>query len=107
MAPPPLGRQDSRISIELYAKVRHSPSLCYLGRKFQLTNKQNLGEDFFWPKTGLNLSEDLLFLFFFWSSPNFGQQNRLILSGAIFLMVFILVKISGPPFQKSCVRYWF
>ena len=24
-----------------------------------------------WPKTGLNLSEDL----FFWSSPKFGQEN--------------------------------
>ena len=93
---PCLGRQDSRISIELYAKVRHGPSLCYLGRKFEHTNERNLGEDFFWPKTGLNLSEDL----FFWSSPNFGQQNRLILSGAIFLLVFILVKISGPPISK-------
>ena len=59
--PPPLGRQVSRISIELYAKVRHGPSLCYLGRKFEHTNEQNLGEDFFWPKTGLNLSEDLFF----------------------------------------------
>ena len=61
---PPLGRQDSIIRIELYAEVRHAP-LCNLGRKFEHTNGQNLGEDFFGgPKTGLNLSEDLFFLVF-------------------------------------------
>ena len=66
---PPLGRQNSIIRIEVYAKVRHGPPFCKLGRKFEHTNGQNLGEDFYFgPKSGLNLSEDL----FFWSSPNFG-----------------------------------
>ena len=31
----------------------------------------------FGPKTGLNLSEDLFFVFLFWFSPNFGQENGL------------------------------
>ena len=35
---------------------------------------QTVGEDFFWPKTGLYLSEDL---FFVWSSTKFGQENDL------------------------------
>ena len=65
---------------------------CNLGRKFVHRNGGrgavfwpktglNLGEDlFFWsspnfrPKTGMNLSENL---FFFWSSPKFGQQNEI------------------------------
>ena len=34
--PPPLGRQDSVIRVELYTKVRHAPPpLCNLGRKFE------------------------------------------------------------------------
>ena len=37
---------------------------------------QAVGEDLFGSKTGLNLSEDLFFLFV-WSSPNFGQENGL------------------------------
>ena len=63
---PPLGRQDSIIRKELHAKVRYGPPLCNLGRKFEHTNGQNLGEDFnFEPKAVLNLSEDLFFVFFF------------------------------------------
>ena len=51
LCPPPLGRQDSRICIELYTKVRHaSPPLCYLDTKFELTNGQNVGEDCFFAK---------------------------------------------------------
>ena len=39
--------------------------------------------------------------FFFWSSPNFGQKNGLILSGEIFLLVFIILKFSAPiPFEN-------
>ena len=44
---PPLDRQDSMISIEWYAKVRHCPPLCNFGTKFEHTNGQNLTEDFF------------------------------------------------------------
>ena len=79
--------------------MRQAPlPLCYLGRKFQHTNGQNLGEDFFvGPKTGLNLNEDL---FFFWSSPNFGQENGLILSREIFLLIFIILKFPAPPLSK-------
>ena len=70
------------------------PFLCNLGRKFKHTNGQNLGENFYFgPKTGLNLSEDL----FFWSSPNFGQENGLLPSEEIFLLVFINLKFPAPP----------
>ena len=41
---------------------------------------QTVSEDFFWPKTGLNLSEDL----FFWSSPNFGPKPGPNLSEDLF-----------------------
>ena len=45
---PPLGRQDSIISIEWHAKVRHAPPpLSKFGTKFEDTNRQNLTEDFF------------------------------------------------------------
>ena len=48
-------------------------------------------------KTGLNLIEDLFFL---WSSANFGQKNGLILNGEIFFLVFIILKFPGPPLWK-------
>ena len=44
--PPPLGRQDSIISIEWYSKVQHGPSLCKFGTKLEHTNGQNVTEDF-------------------------------------------------------------
>ena len=122
---PPVGRQNSIISIELYAKLRHAPPpLCNLGRRFEHTNGERrpffrpspnfrpktglyLSEDLFflvftgfWPKTGLNLSEDPSF---FWSSPNFGQENGLILGGKFFILVFIVLKFSefpAPPFEN-------
>ena len=62
---PPLGRQDSIISIKWYAKLRHGSSLCNLGRGFE--HKNGGRRPFFWPsrnfvpKTGLNLSGDLFF----------------------------------------------
>ena len=60
----PFGRQDSVISIEQYAKLRHAhPPFCNLGRKSERTSGQNVGKDLF-----------------FWSLPNFGQKNRLNLS---------------------------
>ena len=38
---------------------------------------------------------------FFWSSPNFEQENGLILRGEIFLLVFIILKFPGPlPFEN-------
>ena len=81
---PPLGHQDSTISIEYYAKLRHAPPppppLCNLGRRFEHTNGRRR------PKTGLNLGEDLFF--FFWSSPNFGPKTGLILSEDLFLGLF-------------------
>ena len=45
-APLPLGRQDSILSIEWYAKVWHAP-LCNFGTKFEHRNGQNLTYDFF------------------------------------------------------------
>ena len=57
---------------------------------------QNCGMPNFEPITELNLSEDLFFL----SSPNFGLENELILSGEIFLLVFIILKFLGPPLLK-------
>ena len=44
---PHLGRQDSIISIEWYAKVWHASPLCKFSTKFEHTNGQNLTEDFF------------------------------------------------------------
>ena len=43
------------------------PPICNLGRKFEHKNGQNLTK-----------------VLFFWSSPNFGQENGLILNGEIF-----------------------
>ena len=44
---PSLGRQNSIISLEWYAKVRHAPPpLCEFGTKFEHTNGQNMTEDF-------------------------------------------------------------
>ena len=44
----PFVRQDSIISIEQYAKLRHAPPpLCNLGRKSERTSGQNVGKDFF------------------------------------------------------------
>ena len=42
----------------------------------------------------------------FWSSPNFGEENGLILSGGSFLLVFIIFWFLTPPVRKSCARYW-
>ena len=42
-----LGRQDSIISVEKYAKLRHGRPICNLGRKFEHTNGQNLDKDVF------------------------------------------------------------
>ena len=59
--PPPLGRQDSIISTELYAKLWHGPLFATWAKDL---STETVGEDlFFWPNTGLNLSEDLFFLF--------------------------------------------
>ena len=83
---PPLGRQDSIISIEYYAKLRHAPPPPFVGWAEALST-QRVGEDLsFWPapnfgpKIGLNLSEDL----FFRSSRNFGQKIGLNLSEDLF-----------------------
>ena len=35
--------------------------------------------------------------FCFWSSPNFGPNTGLNLSGEFFLLVFIILKFPGPP----------
>ena len=55
--------------------------LCNLGRKFEHKNGQILTEDLF---------------FKFWCSPNFGLKNRLILSGEVLLLVFIILKFPAP-----------
>ena len=106
---PPLG-VASIISIELYAKLRHAhpPSFCNLGGEFERKNGQNLREElfflvltYFWAKTQ-DKSEWRPFFsfFFFWSSPNFGQENGLILSGDLFVLVFIILKFPVPLFSK-------
>ena len=53
---------------------------CNLGRKFEHKKR----------------TKPYCFLLFI----NFGQENGLILSGEIFLLVFITLKIFGPPFQN-------
>ena len=78
---PPSGRQDSIISIEEYAKLRHGPSF--------VTWVESLGtqRDRIWVKI----------FFFFWSSPNFGPKTGLILRGEILLFFFIIFKFPAPP----------
>ena len=50
----------------------------------------NLGEGFF-----------CFFVVFFLSSPNFGQKNGLNLGEDLLLLVFIILKFSGPyPFEN-------
>ena len=61
---PPLGRQDSIISIKYYTKLRHGPSLCNLGRGFE--HKNGGRRPFVWP------------------SRNFGPKTELILNGYLF-----------------------
>ena len=65
-----------------------------------------------WAKNRTNYSKfffsDFFLFFFFFGlpSPNFGQEKVLILSGEIFLLVFIIFKFTAPPplFRTSCVR---
>ena len=98
---PPLRRQDSIISIEKYAKLWHGPP--FVTRAEGLSTEL-VGEDFLWPKTGPNLSEDL----FFGLHLILGRKTDLVLGWKIFILVFIILKFSefsGSPFQKSCVRY--
>ena len=56
------------------------PPICNFGRKFQRKN-------------GQNLTNNLFIL----SSPNFRQENGLILSGENFFLVFIILKFPGDP----------
>ena len=71
-------------------------------------------------KIGLNVSEDLFFLLFTWfwakfewepfffPSPDFGRKIGLNLEQFL-IQIFVLTTFSeifGPPFSKSCLRYW-
>ena len=54
-----------------------------------------MGEDlFFWPKTGLNLSEDL---FFVGLHLILGRKADLVLGWKIFIVIFIILKFSEFP----------
>ena len=55
---PPLGRQDSIISLQKYAKLWHGPLFVTWAEDL---STETVGKDLFWPKTGLNLCEDLFF----------------------------------------------
>ena len=75
---PPLGCQDSIISIEYYAKLRHRHPFVIWTKAL---STQMVGEDVcFWPapqfgqKIGLDLSEDLSF--FFLVSTQIWAKNR-------------------------------
>ena len=83
MAPPPLGRQDSIMSIKKYEKLWHGPPFVTRAESLS-TQKENLGKD----------------LFFFWSSPNFGQEKGLILSGEIFFGLHYFQISWPPPFEN-------
>ena len=85
------------------------PPLCNLGKSFEHKNGKRrplfLTSTKVWVKTRTKFE----WRPFFWSSPNVGQKNRLILGKIIFILIFVLLKFSevpGPPFSKSCVRYW-
>ena len=105
MPPPPLGRQDSIISINSYAKSRHGPPLCNLDRGFE--HRSDGRRPFFWPspnfgpKTGLNSSEDLSF---FWSSPNLGQENGLGFGLENFHSDLYNSQIPAPPPFSKILR---
>ena len=42
---------------------------------------------------------------FFLSLPNFGKENELILSGEVFLLVFIILKFPGTPLPFENLAY--
>ena len=58
------------------------------------------------------MSEDL----FFWSSPDFGQENGLIVGGKTFILVFIILKFSefpaplpsfkNPAYATNCASHY-
>ena len=98
---PPLGRQDSIISIEKYAKLWHAPPpLCNLGKRFEHKNGERrpfFGQkpDQIWVKNFFTGGLHLIL----------GIKTDLVLGWKIFILVFINLKFSDPPFRKSCVRY--
>ena len=54
---------------------------------------ETVGKDLFWPKTGLNLSEDL----FYGLHLILGRKTDLVLGWKIFVLVSINLKFSAPP----------
>ena len=88
---PPLGRQDSIISIEKYAKLWHGPPFVTWAEGL---STKRWAKTFFWPKTGLNWSED------FGLHIILSRKTDLVLGWKIFILVFINLKFSafpGPP----------
>ena len=58
---PLLGRQDSIIRIEWYAKVRHGLPFVTWAESLNTQTDRISVKTFFGPKSGLNLSEDIFF----------------------------------------------
>ena len=69
-----------------------------------LSTKNGGQRPFFWfsrnfgPKTGVNLSVELFF--FVGLHLIFGRKTDLVLGWKIFILVFIILKFSGPPLSK-------
>ena len=87
--PPPFGSPGQYNYHRIVCKIAACPPpLCELGRSFEHTKGRQ--RPFFWPapnfgqNLGLNLSEDLFFLFC--SSPNFGQKIGLNLCEDLFFL---------------------
>ena len=74
------------------------PPLCNLDKRFE--NRHGVRRPCFWPKTGLNLSENP---FFFGLLLSLGWKTYLVLGWKIFILVFIILKFSefpAPPLSK-------
>ena len=81
------------------------PPLCYFGRRFEQPNGKR--RPFFWPspnfppKTGLNLSEDLIFKF--WFSPNFGRKTDWFWSSLISnFLNFLATSFENSVYAAVC-----
>ena len=97
---PRLGRQDSIISIEKYAKLWHGPPSVTWAEGL---STETVGEDLFWPKTGLTLSEDLFFFFFFGLHLISGRKRTWFWAGKFSFwssLISNFLNFLPPPFSK-------
>ena len=90
---PPLGRQDSIISIEKYAKLWQG--LLFVTWAEGLST-ETVGENLFLAKNRTKFE----WRPFFCLHLILGRKTDLVLGRKIFILVFINLKFSGPPFEN-------